>query len=281
MNGVEPPGRPDTDHVLTRQRRAILQFIRSFGQRHGYPPTLREIGAAAGLVPSTVSYHRSILEKHGYLSHSAGLPRTAVEPPPGYPAIRPGADEVEVPLVGRIAAGLPALIGELAEGTYLLPRQLVGGGTLFMLTVAGDSMIGASIADGDLVVVRQQPTAENGEIVAAMVGNGAEAEATVKTLQRANGHLWLKPHNPDYAPIPGDDATILGKGGCRAPPGLTEPVTLMARTRHALTAAALGLAAAGLSGTALTEEEKHLPAYWWRMGRSRPERGRPLLPIPS
>jgi repressor LexA len=161
--------------------------------------------------PLHVSYHRSILEKHGYLSHSAGLPRTAVEPPPGYPAIRPGADEVEVPLVGRIAAGLPALIGELAEGTYLLPRQLVGGGTLFMLTVAGDSMIGASIADGDLVVVRQQPTAENGEIVAAMVGNGAEAEATVKTLQRANGHLWLKPHNPDYAPIPGDDATILGK----------------------------------------------------------------------
>ncbi len=211
MNGVEPPGRPDPNHVLTRQRRAILRFIRSFVQRHGYPPTLREIGAAAGLVPSTVSYHRSILVRHGYLSHGAGLPRTAVEPPLGYRAIRPGDDEVEVPLVGRIAAGAPILAGELGEGTYLLPRQLVGGGTLFMLTVAGDSMIGASIADGDLVVVRQQPAAENGDIVAALVGVGAEAEATVKTLQRADGHVWLKAQNPDYAPIPGDEATILGK----------------------------------------------------------------------
>jgi repressor LexA len=211
MNSVEPPERPDPNHVLTRQRRTILRFIRGFVQRHGYPPTLREIGAAAGLVPSTVCYHRSILEKHGYLSHGAGLPRTAVEPPPGHPAVRPGDDEVAVPLVGRIAAGAPVLADESTEGTYLLPRQLVGGGTLFMLIVAGDSMTGASIADGDLVVVRQQPAAENGEIVAAMVTCGIEPEATVKTLQRANGHVWLKPQNPDYPPIPGDDATILGK----------------------------------------------------------------------
>jgi repressor LexA len=211
VNSVGPSDRPDPDPVLTWQRRNILQFIRSFARRCGYPPTLREIGAAVGLVPSTVSYHRSILEKHGYLSYGAGLPRTAVEPPPGYSVTQLGADGVEVPLVGRIAAGVPVLADELIEGTYLLPRQLVGGGTLFMLKVAGDSMIGASIADGDLVVIRQQPTAENGEIVAAMVIDVIGAEATVKTLQQANGHVWLMPQNPGYAPIPGDDATILGK----------------------------------------------------------------------
>jgi len=211
MNSVEPPERPDPTLVLTWQRRAILRFIRGFAQRHGYPPTLREIGAAVGLVPSTVCYHRSVLVKHGYLSHGAGLPRTAVEPPPGSPAIRAGTGEVEVPLVGRIAAGAPVLADEVIEGTYLLPRQLIGGGTHFMLTVTGDSMSGASIDDGDLVVVRQQPTAENGEIVAAMVIDGIEPGATVKTLQRANGHIWLMPQNPRYAPIAGDDATILGK----------------------------------------------------------------------
>ena len=211
MNSVEPSDRPDPDPVLTWQRRKILQFIRGFAQHCGYPPTLREIGKAVGLVPSTVSYHRSILEQHGYLSHGAGLPRTAVEPPTGYPVSQPGADEVEVPLVGQIAAGVPLLADEQVEGIYRLPRQLVGGGTLFMLNVAGDSMTGALIADGDLVVVRQQPTAENGEIVAAMVIDGIEAEATVKTLQRLNGHAWLMPHNPGYQPIPADDATILGK----------------------------------------------------------------------
>jgi repressor LexA len=211
VNNVEPSDRPDPDPVLTWQRRKILQFIRGFARRCGYPPTLREIGAAVGLVPSTVSYHRSILETHGYLSHGAGLPRTAVEPPPGYPVTQLGADGVEVPLMGRIAAGVPVLANELIEGIYLLPRQLVGAGLLFMLNVAGDSMTGASIADGDLVVIRQQQTAENGEIVAAMVTDGTEAEATVKTLQRANGHVWLMPQNPGYAPIPGDDATILGK----------------------------------------------------------------------
>jgi repressor LexA len=197
--------------VLTWQRRRILQFVRGFAQRRGYPPTLREIGRAVGLVASTVSYHRSILVQHGYLIHGAGLPRTAVEPPTGYPGSEPGDDEVEVPLVGRIAAGVPLLADEHVEGIYRLPKQLVGGGRLFMLKVAGDSMTGALIADGDLVVVRQQPTAENGEIVAAMVIDGIEAEATVKMLQRLDGHAWLMPHNPSYQPIPADNATILGK----------------------------------------------------------------------
>jgi repressor LexA len=199
------------DLVLTWQRRKILRFLRDFAQRHGYPPSLREIGKAVGLAPSTVSHHRSVLEKYGYLSHGAGLPRTAVERPPGHPSIRPQADEVEVPLVGRIAAGVPILAEEMIEDTFWLPRKMVGSGTLFMLKVTGDSMTGASIDDGDMVVVRQQPVAENGEIVAAAVIDGIEAEATVKTLRRLDGHVWLMPHNPAYTPILGDKATILGR----------------------------------------------------------------------
>jgi repressor LexA len=121
------------------------------------------------------------------------------------------ADGVKVPLVGRIAAGVPLLAEEMIEDIFWLPRRLVGEGTLFMLRVAGDSMSGAGIADGDLVVVREQPAAENGEIVAAAITIEGEAEATVKTLQRANGHVWLMPQNPAYPPIPADEATVFGK----------------------------------------------------------------------
>ncbi len=150
------------------------------------------------------------MEEGGYLRHGAGRPRTAVEP--GELAARPGSgDGVEVPLVGRIAAGVPLMAEQMVEDTFWLPRKMVGEGTLFMLRVAGDSMTGAGIADGDLVVIREQPVAENGEIVAAAVTSGSEAEATVKTLQQANGHLWLMPQNPSYAPIPADEATIFGK----------------------------------------------------------------------
>jgi repressor LexA len=112
-----------------------------------------------------------------------------------------------VPLVGRIAAGGPILAEERIEEIFPLPRQLVGEGTLFLLNVVGDSMINAAIADGDWVVVRQQPVAENGDIVAAMI----DGEATVKTFKRATDHVWLMPHNPAYTPILGDEAEILGK----------------------------------------------------------------------
>jgi repressor LexA len=112
-----------------------------------------------------------------------------------------------VPLVGRIAAGGPVLAEQAVEDVFPLPRELVGEGTLFMLKVVGDSMVEAAICDGDWVVVRQQPTAENGEIVAAMI----DGEATVKTYKRRDGHIWLLPHNPAYEPIPGDDATVLGR----------------------------------------------------------------------
>ena len=111
-----------------------------------------------------------------------------------------------MPLIGRIAAGIPVPAEESADDIFPLPKELVGEG-LFMLKVAGDSMIGAAIADGDWVVIRQQSDAESGEIVAAMI----DGEATVKTLKRSDNHVWLMPHNSAYTPIPGDRATILGR----------------------------------------------------------------------
>jgi repressor LexA len=118
-----------------------------------------------------------------------------------------GESPVFVPVVGRIAAGGPILAEQMIEDVFPLPKTLVGEGTLFLVKVVGDSMIDAAITDGDWVVVRQQQTADNGDIVAAMI----EGEATVKTLQRRDGHVWLLPHNAAYSPIDGDEATILGR----------------------------------------------------------------------
>jgi len=112
-----------------------------------------------------------------------------------------------VPLVGRIAAGGPILAEQAIEDVFPLPRQLVGDGDLFLLKVVGDSMIEAAICDGDWVAIRRQPVAENGEVVAAMI----DGEATVKTFKRKDGDIWLMPHNSAYQPIPGNDATILGR----------------------------------------------------------------------
>ncbi|MNW55857.1 LexA repressor [compost metagenome] len=112
-----------------------------------------------------------------------------------------------VPVVGRIAAGGPILAEQVVEDVFPLPRQLVGDGELFLLRVSGDSMIDAAICDGDWVVVRRQPVAENGEIVAAMI----DGEATVKTFKRIDGHVWLMPHNEAYRPLSGDDAQVLGR----------------------------------------------------------------------
>jgi repressor LexA len=207
--------------VLTWRQRKVLQVIRDSVQRRGYPPSMREIGEAVGLTStSSVSYQLSTLQSKGYLRRDAGRPRTVEVRLPGHPAVRPDAEEPEearhdiasqeasyVPLVGRIAAGGPILAEEAIEDIFPLPKQLVGNGTLFLLKVAGDSMINAAIADGDWVVVRQQPVAENGDIVAAMI----DGEATVKTFKRADDHVWLMPHNPAYPPILGDNATILGR----------------------------------------------------------------------
>lgn len=116
-------------------------------------------------------------------------------------------EPVLVPVLGRIAAGGPILAEQVVDDVFPLPRAVVGDGTLFLLRVVGDSMVEAAICDGDWVVVRQQPVAENGEIVAAMI----DGEATVKTFRRRDGHVWLVPHNPAFEPIPGDDATVMGK----------------------------------------------------------------------
>jgi repressor LexA len=225
----ETPDKPDPDHVLTWRQRKVLQVIRDSVQKRGYPPSMREIGEAVGLTStSSVSYQLSTLQKKGYLHRDVGRPRTVEVRLPGHPAVRPeqavngaaadgeatsdGMDIVSqeatpVPLIGRIAAGVPITADQQIEDIFPLPRQLVGEGNLFMLKVAGDSMINAAIADGDWVVIRQQEDAENGEIVAAMI----EGEATVKTLKQSDGHVWLMPHNPAFTPILGDDATILGK----------------------------------------------------------------------
>jgi repressor LexA len=218
---TEMPDQPDPDHVLTWRQRKVLQVIRDSVQRRGYPPSMREIGEAVGLTStSSVSYQLSTLQSKGYLRRDAGRPRTVEVRLPGQPAVRPD-DEMPVdtglditsqepsyvPVVGRIAAGGPILAEEAIEDIFPLPKQLVGDGTLFLLKVVGDSMINAAIADGDWVVVRQQPVADNGDIVAAMI----EGEATVKTFKRAGSHIWLMPHNPSYAPIPGEEATILGR----------------------------------------------------------------------
>jgi repressor LexA len=225
----ETPDKPDPDHVLTWRQRKVLQVIRDSVQKRGYPPSMREIGEAVGLTStSSVSYQLSTLQRKGYLHRDVGRPRTVEVRLPGHPAIRPeqgasgGAEAAElsadgldiasqeatyVPLVGRIAAGVPVTAEQMVEDIFPLPRQLVGEGDLFMLKVAGDSMINAAIADGDWVVIRQQEDAENGEIVAAMI----DGEATVKTLKQSDGHVWLIPHNPAFTPILGDDASILGK----------------------------------------------------------------------
>ncbi|NBM19255.1 transcriptional repressor LexA [Streptomyces sp. GC420] len=197
---------------LTDRQAAIVRCIAEHVERHGYPPSMREIGAAVGLAStSSVAHQLMQLERKGILYRDPHRPRayrvrgawTREQPEPPSAATLP----VRVPLVGRIAAGAPILAEEAVEDVYTLPRQLVGTGELFALRVAGDSMIDAAICDGDIVTVRRQPDADNGDIVAALL----DGEATVKRLRRENNHVWLMPHNPAYQPIPGDQATVLGK----------------------------------------------------------------------
>jgi repressor LexA len=195
---------------LTARQLRILAVIEEWVRERGYPPTVREIGAAVGLVsPSSVSYQLGVLEKHGLIRRQPNNSR-AVElcrPVPRPPAGGDDSRVVTIPLLGAIAAGAPILAEEHVEDHLTVSAAMVGGGTLFALSVKGDSMVDAAICDGDVVVIRQQPVAENGEIVAAMIGD----EATVKVFRRRDGHTELLPRNPAYQPIPADDAVILGK----------------------------------------------------------------------
>jgi repressor LexA len=198
---------------LSEKQLAILEVIQHSVSRRGYPPSMREIGDAVGLASlSSVTHQLNQLELAGYLRRDPNRPR-ALEVLIDIPvaddpnASTPVGDAAMVPLVGRIAAGVPITAEQQVEEIFPLPRQLVGKGELFMLKVSGDSMIDAAICDGDWVVVRSQHTAENGEIVAAML----DGEATVKVFRQRDGHTWLLPRNTAFEPILGDQAEVLGK----------------------------------------------------------------------
>ncbi|MGH3492691.1 MAG: transcriptional repressor LexA [Sciscionella sp.] len=210
---------PLNTRPLTPRQLKVLKVIREWVKENGYPPSVREIGDAVGLnSTSSVSHQLHALESKGYLRRNASQPRTVgvLPPKPDSAQARPSESEATeetrptpayVPVLGRIAAGGPILAEEAIEDVFPLPRDLVGEGSLFLLKVVGESMIDAAIADGDWVVVRQQPTADNGDIVAAML----DGEATVKTFKRGDDHVWLMPHNDAFEPILGDAASVLGR----------------------------------------------------------------------
>jgi repressor LexA len=230
------PDGPADAHGLTPRQRRILEVIKEAVDSRGYPPSIREMGEAVGLASSSsVAHQLKTLEQKGFLRRDPNRPRALEVLLPGEadsrtvapievgrsarpaPLAELDSDDtgrgdaypapVHVPVLGRIAAGGPILAEEQIEDVFALPHQLVGQGTMFLLEVRGDSMIEAAICDRDWVVVRQQPTADNGDIVAALLDN----EATVKTFKRTEGQVWLLPHNPAYDPIDGNHASILGK----------------------------------------------------------------------
>lgn len=220
-----PDGPPDATGLTPRQQR-VLAHIKDSIEKRGYPPSMREIGEAVGLTSSSsVAHQLKTLEEKGFLKRDPHRPRALEVFLPEVMAARrtlSAAEETSydetgigdaaprpthVPLLGRIAAGGPILAEERFEDVFPLPRQLVGEGELFLLEVSGDSMVEAAICDGDYVVIRKEQTAENGDIVAALL----DGEATVKTFKRKDGQVWLMPHNSAYEPIDGTHATILGK----------------------------------------------------------------------
>ncbi len=204
---LDPFAHLDTSALPLRQQQ-ILVTIRDWVVRHGYSPSTREIGDAVGLrSSSSVSKHLASLEDKGFLQRGTTLSRPIdVRMFLQQPARESAEDSVTVPMVGDIAAGSPISAEEHVDDMLTLPRELAGRGRVFGLRVRGDSMIDAAICDGDIVVVRQQPEAHSGQIVAAMIDD----EATVKVFRRRNDHVYLEPRNPDYEVIDGDNATVLG-----------------------------------------------------------------------
>lgn len=242
----EDPGRgSDPLSSLTERQRLVLEAIRTHMAERGFAPSFREIGVRAGLKStSSVKHQLESLEQLGIIRmgankgraielvgtsdspdaadtrsstprnptvttpSDAGRSTATILPFPVMDGESPSVlDSRDVPLVGRIAAGTPITAEQHVEDVMRLPKRLTGDGELFMLEVHGDSMVDAAICDGDYVVVREQETAENGDIVAALLDD----EATVKTFRRERGHVWLIPHNPAYSPIDGTDARIMGK----------------------------------------------------------------------
>ena len=205
---------------LTKMQQKIYDYIAETTRQQGYPPSVREIGEAVGLrSPSTVHFHLKHMEEMGVLTKGAGKGRALTLTPlegaapavPAAPASHSAPAEPEmpvgrVPIVGTVAAGAPILAQECIED-YLTFHTGHPGDVHFALRVRGESMLNAGILPGDLVVVRQQQTCNQGEIVVAMIDD----EATVKRFSRKNGHIWLLPENDDYEPIDGTYAQILGK----------------------------------------------------------------------
>lgn len=208
--------------MLKDRQQKILDFMKSEITTKGYPPTVREICSALN-IKSTSTVHKDIedLVREGYLVKDPSKPRALMIMDPGardghiQPArgdVLPFRSEtvVDVPVVGRVAAGTPILAEENIEDSFPIPARFAKGGTNFMLKVRGESMIEAGIMDGDLILVNQQPTAENGDIVVAMI-DGFESEATVKTFYKEDGHIRLQPENRTMSPIIVNNATIVGK----------------------------------------------------------------------
>lgn len=212
---------PDAERAggLSARQQLLLNTMIEHLDTHGYPPSVRDLQAAVGLASSSsVAYQLNELEKRGFIRKQSGLARgmEILKRADGSPIdLTPASNSIPfesenqaaVSLLGEIAAGTGLLAEQNVEATMSLPRELTGFGELFMLKVRGDSMMNAGIFDGDLVVVRQQATATNGDIVAALI-NGDEA--TVKTYKKSGNQVWLMPHNPDFAPIDGNEASIMG-----------------------------------------------------------------------
>ena len=205
---TELPDFTSEEEKLTARQEKILQVIQQGIAADGCPPSMRAIAAAAGLSsPASVKYQLEILQEKNFITAHPTRGGVLTVRLPGEKSENEVEATKQVPLVGRIAAGGPITAEQNVESTFALPETLVGKGNLYMLQVVGESMIDAAICDGDYVVIREQKDCNNGEIVAAMI----DGEATVKTFQRKNGHIWLLPANPAFEPINGDNCEILGK----------------------------------------------------------------------
>ena len=203
---------------LGKRQLAIYEFIRSYSNEHGYPPSVREIGAAVGLAsPSTVHMHLKVLEERGLIRRDSKKPRTIeVVGKQGEPEVTEGLASpsqdvdrgiISLPLVGRVAAGVPVLAEQNVEETLSLPTSIVGDSSSFILRVRGESMVNAGIFDGDYIVVREQRDAHNGEIVVALIDDSA----TVKTFYRERDRVRLQPENDAMEPIYVENPVILGR----------------------------------------------------------------------
>ena len=203
-------------NILSKRERAILDYIEKQATKNGYPPSVREIGKAVGLKSSaTVHGYLAKLEQKGYIKKEAQKGRTLklLKGSSGKPTtdskkdFYTGKEMVDVPVIGKITAGAPILAVENVTDTFPIPIDFVGNAESFMLTVRGESMIEAGILDGDYILVRRQNTANNGEIVVALI----EDEATVKTFYKEKDHIRLQPENSTMDPIIVPDCKILGK----------------------------------------------------------------------